>query len=61
MSDLDFVQAGDLFRKVMNDEARAHLIDNLVTHMCGAQKRLQVRQSVIFYQSDPEYAERVSC
>jgi catalase len=58
--DVDFVQAGDLYRKVMTTEERAHLIDNLVTHMKGAQKRLQLRQTALFYKADPEYGERVA-
>jgi len=58
--DIDFVQAGDLFRKVMNDEQRAHLIDNLVSHLRGAQTRLQLRQTALFYKADSEYGERVA-
>ena len=58
--DVDFVQPGDLFRKVMNDEQRAHLIDNLVTHIRGAQSRLQLRETALFYKADPEYGERVA-
>jgi catalase len=53
-------QAGDLYRKVMKKEQRAHLIDNLVTHMHGAQKRTQLRQTALFYKADKEYGERVA-
>ena len=60
LGDVDFVQAGDLYRKVMNDEQRAHLIDNLVTHMKSAQKRIQFRQTALFYKADPDYGERVA-
>jgi catalase len=58
--DVDFVQAGELYGKVMNDEQRAHLIDNLVSHMRGAQKQLQLRQTALFYKANPEYGERVA-
>jgi catalase len=58
--DVDFVQAGDLYRQVMNDEQRAHLIGNLVAHMRGAQKRLQLRQTALFFKADAEYGERVA-
>jgi catalase len=56
----DFVQAGDLYRKVMTDEERDHLIGNIVAHLGNAQKRLQMRQTAIFYKADPEYGTRVA-
>lgn len=56
----DFVQAGDLYRKVMTDEDRDHLIDNIVSHLSGAQKRIQLRQTALFYKADPEYGRRVA-
>ena len=33
----DFVQAGSLYRKVMTDEDRAHLVGNIVDHLSGAE------------------------
>jgi catalase len=60
LGDIDFVQPGDLYRNVMNDEQRTHLIENLVAHMRGAQKRLQVRQAALFYKVDTEYGECVA-
>jgi len=56
----DFVQAGDLYRKVMTDEDRDHLIGNIVAHLGNAQKRIQMRQTAIFYKADPEYGTRVA-
>ena len=56
----DFVQAGDLYRKVMTDADRDHLIDNIVSHLGGAQKRIQLRQTAIFYKADAEYGRRVA-
>ncbi len=55
----DFIQAGDLFRKVMTDTDREHLIGNIVDHLGGAQKRIQYRQCAIFYKADPDYGRRV--
>lgn len=60
LSDDDFVQAGDLYRKVMTDEDRDHLVGNIVDHLGGAQKRIQLRQTAIFYKADPEYGTRVA-
>jgi catalase len=56
----DFVQAGDLYRKVMTDEAREHLVGNIVSHLGNAQKRIQLRQTALFYKADPEYGTRVA-
>jgi catalase len=56
----DFVQAGDLYRQVMTDEDRSHLIGNIVAHLGGAQKRIQLRQTALFYKADPDYGRRVA-
>lgn len=56
----DFVQAGTLFRDVMNDEDRDHLIGNIVGHLGGAQKRIQIRQAAVFFKADPDYGRRVA-
>lgn len=56
----DFVQAGALYRKVMSDEDRDHLIGNIVAHLVNAQKRLQLRQTALFYKADADYGRRVA-
>jgi len=56
----DFVQAGNLYRDVMTDEGREHLIGNIVDHLGNAQKRIQLRQAAIFYKADPDYGSRVA-
>lgn len=56
----DFVQAGNLYRKVMADKDRDHLISNIVTHLCNAKKDIQIRQTKLFYKADPEYGRRVA-
>ena len=60
LTDNDCVQAGDLYRKVMTDSARDHLIENIVGHPGGAQKRIRLRQTALFYKADPEYGTRVA-
>ncbi|UCH95591.1 MAG: catalase [Candidatus Aminicenantes bacterium] len=60
LSDDDFVQAGDLYRKVMTDQDRDHLIGNIVSHLGSAQKRIQLRQTALFYKADQEYGRRVA-
>ncbi|MBN1163810.1 MAG: catalase [Candidatus Krumholzibacteriota bacterium] len=56
----DFVQAGNLFSKVMTDEAREHLVGNIVDHLGKAQKRIQLRQTALFYKAHEEYGSRVA-
>jgi len=56
----DFAQPGALYRKVMTDQDREHLVGNIVGHLGGAQKRIQLRQTALFYKADPEYGTRVA-
>ncbi len=56
----DFVQAGDLYRKVMKDTDRKNLISNIVGHLGSAQTRIQLRQTAVFYKADKEYGSRVA-
>ena len=56
----DFVQAGDLYRKAMTDTDRGNLVGNIVSHLHNAQKRLQLRQTSLFYKADPQYGSRVA-
>ena len=56
----DFFQPGELYRRVMTDEDRDHLIGNITSHLCNAQKRIQLRQTALFYKADPEYGRRVA-
>ena len=60
LGDIDFVQPGELFRKVMTPEDREHLIGNIVTHLGGAKKPLQLRQAALFYKIDPDYGGGVA-
>jgi catalase len=56
----DFVQAGNLYRDVMTEQDRDNLVGNIVDHLGGAQKRIQLRQTALFYKADPEYGRRVA-
>jgi catalase len=39
---------------------RSHLIGNIVDHLGGAQKRIQLRQAAVFYEADQDYGRRVA-
>jgi len=56
----DYFQAGELYRRVMTDEDRGHLVGNIVAHLGNAQQRIQLRQSAVFYRADPKYGGRVA-
>jgi len=58
--DDDFVQAGNLYRDVMTDRDRENLIGNIVSHLGGAQGRIQLRQTALFFRADPDYGRRVA-
>ncbi len=56
----DFVQPGNLYRDVMTEQDRENLIGNIIDHLGGAQKNLQLRQTALFFKADPEYGRRVA-
>jgi catalase len=56
----DFAQAGLLYKKVMTETDRNHLIGNIVSHLGKAQKRVQMRQTALFYKAEPDYGQRVA-
>ncbi|MBN2565543.1 MAG: catalase [Candidatus Eisenbacteria bacterium] len=60
LGDVDFVQPKALYEKVMTDEDREHLIGNIVAHLGGAQNRIQLRQTALFYKVSPDYGTRVA-
>ena len=56
----DFVQPGNLYREVMKEQDRANLVGNIVDHLGKAKKRIQYRQTALFYKADKEYGTRVA-
>ena len=56
----DFFQPGELYRRVMTDMDREHLVGNITSHLCNAQKRIQLRQTALFYRAEPEWGKRVA-
>jgi catalase len=60
LGDIDFVQPKALYENVMTDEAREHLIGNIVAHLGGAQEGIQLRQTALFYKVTPDYGTRVA-
>ncbi|NOR60531.1 MAG: catalase [Methanosarcinales archaeon] len=56
----DFVQPGNLYRDVMSDQDRENLAGNIIGHLGGAQKRIQLRQTALFFKADQDYGSRVA-
>jgi catalase len=60
LTDFDFFQPGELYRKVMTDQERTNLVGNIAAHLGNAQQFIQLRQSALFYKADPDYGTRVA-
>jgi catalase len=58
--DIDFVQTGEFYRRVLDDTNKDHLISNLVGHMMNAKENIQYRQCALFYKAEPDYGTRVA-
>lgn len=56
----DYAQPGVLYSKVLNDEARANLIENIVGNLKNAKAFIQERQAKVFYKVHPEYGTRIA-
>ncbi len=56
----DFFQPGELYRRVMTDTDRQHLVGNIVAHLGKARKRIQLRQTALFFKADPDYGRSVA-
>jgi len=56
----DFAQPGTLYRKVLKEDERTALVNNVIDHIKNAKKHLQERQVKNFYRCDPEYGNRIA-
>jgi catalase len=59
--DNDFVQAGNLYRHVLSERDKAHLVSNVAGHMSqGVERHIQERALKLWYQVDQELGERIA-
>ena len=58
LSDVDFVQAGDLYR-LMPLEEKTDLVNNIAGHLKNAKKHIRERQIAHFKRADAEYGQRI--
>ncbi len=57
--DNDFIQPGNLYR-IMTDDQKARLIDNIVTNMAFVDREIQARQIEHFRRADAEWGARIA-
>lgn len=60
LNDDDYIQAGDLYGRVLSDYDKTNLINNILGHIKNAEQRIQYRQAAIFYKAHHEYGTRVA-
>lgn len=60
VGDVDFVQAGDLYSRVLSDYDKTNLINNIIGHIKHAQQRIQYRQVALFYKAAAEFGTRLT-
>lgn len=57
--DDDFMQPGILYREVLDDEGREHLVTNITNAMVGVHPETEERVYEYFTNVDPELGRRV--
>ena len=50
----NFTQCGIFFREVLKEDEKERLVDNIASHLCNAQKFLQVSISKAFDMTPPQ-------
>ncbi|NDV79074.1 catalase [Dysgonomonas sp. 511] len=60
LSDMDYQQAGVLYGRVLSEYDKTNLVDNIVSHIKNAARRIQLRQAAVFYKAHEEYGTRVA-
>ena len=60
LEDVDFIQAGVLFDRVMNDNEKANTVSNIAGHLGDAKENIQYRQTALFYKASADYGTKVA-
>jgi len=58
--DIDFIQPGVLYDRVLDSDQKTALISNISGHLAGAKKHLQYRQASLCYKASEDYGKRVA-
>lgn len=60
LTDIDFVQPGILYDRILDDGAKARLVENIVSTLGLTYKEIQYRQTALFYKASKHYGEAVA-
>ena len=60
IEDADFIQAGELFDRVMNESEKENTVSNIALNLGKAKENLQYRQAALFYKASADYGQRVA-
>eukprot|EP01095_Lingulamoeba_sp_RSL-Kostka_P010597 TRINITY_DN3853_c0_g1_i1.p1 TRINITY_DN3853_c0_g1~~TRINITY_DN3853_c0_g1_i1.p1 ORF type:complete len:495 (+),score=202.00 TRINITY_DN3853_c0_g1_i1:65-1549(+) len=60
IQDIDYYQAGQLYSKVLNDDERERLCQNLAGSLKGANKEIQIKQVQHFLRANQNYGRRIA-
>lgn len=58
--DVDFIQAGALFDRVMNESEKSNTVSNIVDDLGHAKENIQYRQTALFYKSSTDFGSRIA-
>ena len=56
----DSQQPGNFYRKVLSEDERQRLCENIGGHLCGARREVQERMVKVFEKVDKDYGRRVA-
>ena len=56
----DFLQPGEMWRRAFSAQDRTNFVHNVTGHLSGAIKRVQYRQTALFYRADQEMGARLA-
>lgn len=60
VEDIDFVQPGEFYRRVLKPQEKINLVHNIVLHLGKAVENIQYRQVALFYKVDVELGTKVA-
>ncbi len=60
LTDVDFIQAGELYSRVLSDSEKDDLTTNIAGSLSGALLRIQKRQCALFYKCNENYGSEVA-
>jgi catalase len=58
--DDNFTQVGDFYRRVLDEGARARLVDNIAGNLSGAMEAIQKRAIANFAAADADFGRRIA-